>query len=254
MHGSVWCTCDGEYDVTASGSLGKSSLGASRGCLWCWRRALCGVLCSVPGGAKPVAVLSGGRFRAVCVLTVCVSCLSWIVPWGSRGDRRDCVCCCLDSIIPSSFSSLISVNSSKAKAEHQIFPKPWGKRQIWQRRWTCSGSLKKGVRNWRKDWEWNVLLTWGLCSSNHVVKEAVSHVPRRGEVSVVENSLFLAKQHRCDHSCVFWFCTFSVLEKQWSYQLYSLSCLLGLPNHGQTRQMVRECSFNQNREKKKNYY
>lgn len=87
---------------------------------------------------------------------------------------------------------------------------------------------------------------------NHVVKEAffLSYPSRRGEVSSVENSYF-AKEHSCDDSCVcFDFVLFSVLEKQWSYQLYSLSCLLGLPNHGQTRQMVRECSFNQNRERK----
>lgn len=64
MHGTVWCMCDGESAGMASDSLGKSSLGASRCCWSCWRRALRGVLCSVTDGAEPVAVFTGGRFRA----------------------------------------------------------------------------------------------------------------------------------------------------------------------------------------------
>lgn len=37
--------------------------------------------------------------------------------------------------------------------------------------------------------EWNVFVTWGLCSPKHVVEEAfLSHLSRRAEVSSVGNS------------------------------------------------------------------
>lgn len=45
-----------------------------------------------------------------------------VVPWAPRDDRKDVTCCCLDSIIPSTFS-LLGTSKFLNKTRTSVFPK-----------------------------------------------------------------------------------------------------------------------------------
>lgn len=80
-----WEQCEGVPDSTA-----EHLVTVSRGA-WCcvhgWERALCLRRC------LPVA----GSADMLCLLTACSWHLSWGVPRGPTEDKKDSVCCCLDS-------------------------------------------------------------------------------------------------------------------------------------------------------------
>lgn len=63
-------------------------------------------------GAGPVEGFSSGRREQVSSAVSLELTSERVVPRAPTDDRKDVTCCCLDSIIPSTFSSSVPVNSS----------------------------------------------------------------------------------------------------------------------------------------------